>query len=571
MPLCFYACGSKPYPHTIQVVDTLVYNNPDNSIVLLEHLKDSITSEPKATQMYYWLLTIKAKDKAYVMHTSDSLILEVLHYYEDKEDEKHLPEAYYYAGRVYSDLGDAPQALDYFQKAAELLKGSTDYELKEVLYSQIGGLFFFQDVYDEAMKAYKKSYYFNKAYMKDEEGTIISLCNIGATFNFIGNMDSAMYYYQTAYKIAKENRSKILIDRVQSSLLDLYTQLKLYDLAKDALLSLGIPKPHEQIAYNSIVANLFLQTEKLDSATYYYKKLLENDDIYAQQDAHWGLAKIAQKRSDCQSSLEHIRQYTMWTDSIRKITDSETIRKIQSLYNYQLREKENLQLKMNNTQQRQWINYSILAIVILALYTTAHSQYNKRKKLQLTIKLEKLEKLKEEQYRKSCEFIEENKRKIEDLEKALQESSNHNDDMQKQLQLQKQKEKFIILNSDAAIDIETQSIKISALKQTDIYNKFHNAVSNAKVVIDSKDWELLYSKVDTCYTHFTGKLRSIYPISDIDMKICILLKIDITVTGISIILGRSKSTIVSARKKMYYNVHGKVGKPEQWDNFIALL
>lgn len=569
MPLCFYACGSKPYPHTIQVVDTLVYNNPDNSIVLLEHLKDSITSEPKATQMYYWLLTIKAKDKAYVMHTSDSLILEVLHYYEDKEDEKHLPEAYYYAGRVYSDLGDAPQALDYFQKAAELLEGNTDYQLKKVLYSQMGGLFFFQDVYEEAMKAYKRSYYYSKEYTKDEEGVVISLCNIGATFNFIGNMDSAMYYYQTAYKTAKKDGRKHLIDRAQNSLIDLYTQLEKYDLAIAAIKTLDTCKPHERIASYTIAADLFFQTESLDSAAYYYKKLIEIDDIYAQQTAHWGLAEVAQKQSDCQSSLEHLRQYNIWTDSIRKVTDSEKIRKTQSLYNYQLREKENLQLKVNNAEQKQWINYSISTFIILILYTIAHLQYNKRKKLQLEVQLNKLEKLKEEQYRKSNLFIEENKRKIEELEKALLESSSHNDEIQKQLQ--KQKEKIIFLNSDAATDIETQAKKVSALKQTEIYKKFHDAVCNDAKGIDLKDWEILCSKLDTCYTNFTGKLRSIHPISDIDMKICILLKIDITVTGISIILNRSKSAIVSARKKMYYNVYGKVGKPEQWDNFIAQL
>lgn len=567
--LCCYACGNKPYPHTMQVVDTLVYNNPDSSIALLEQMQDSITSEPEATQMYYWLLTVKARDKAYKTHTSDSLILEVLHYYEDKEDEKHLPETYYYAGRVYSDLNDAPQALDYYQKAAELLEGNTDYRLKEVLYSQMGELFLFQDVYEEAMKAYRRSYYFNRAYAKDKKGIINSLRGIGTTFIAFGNADSAMYYYQKAYKLAKEYGRKNLIDITQSSLIDLYTQLKQYDLAKAALRSLDAPKPHEAISSYSIAAEFFYQMKNLDSATYYYEKLSKIDDIYALQTAHWGLAEVAQKQSDCQSSLKHLRQYNIWTDSIRKVTDSETIRKVQSLYNYQLREKENLQLKVNNAEQKQWINYSIFAIVILVLYTTAHSQYNKRKNLQLTIKLDKLEKLKEEQYRKSSEFIEENKQKIEDLEKALQESSNHNDDMQKQLQ--KQKEKIIILNSDAAIDIETQSIKVSALKQTDIYNKFHCATSNDTIKIDSKDWEVLQSKVDTCYTNFTGKLRSIYPISDIDMKICILIKIGINVTGISVILGRTKSTIVSARKKMYYNTYGKVEKPEQWDNFIALL
>lgn len=482
IPLCLYACGNKPYPNTMQVVDTLVYNNPDSAIALLEHIEDSITSEPEATQMYYWLLTIKAKDKAYVVHSSDSLILKALHYYEDKEDEKHLPEAYYYAGRVYSDLGDAPQALDYYQKAAELLEESTNYRLKEVLYSQMGDLFFFQDVYDKAMKAYKKSYYYDKVYTKDKEGIVVNLCNIGSVFNFSNNTDSAMFYYQKANQIAKESGKKRLIDKAQSSLIDLFTQLKQYDSARIALQTLSVSEPHTQIAYNSIVADLFLQTENLDSAKYYYEKLLKINDVYAQQGAHWGLAEIAQKHFDCQSTLKHISLYNMWTDSIRKITDSETIRKAQSLYNYQLREKENLQLKMNNALQRQLINYSILAILILILYFAAHLQYSKRKKLQLTMKLEKLEKLKEEQYRKSSQFIEENNQKIEELERALQESDSHNDDMQRLLQ--EQKERIILLNSHIVTDIKAQSledysstIKIS-IEEVDANEVIKNTISS---------------------------------------------------------------------------------------------
>lgn len=569
VPLCFYACDNKPYPHTMQVVDTLVYNNPDRSIVLLEHLKDSIASEPQATQMYYWLLTIKAKDKAYVTHTSDSLILEVLHYYEDKEDEKHLPEAYYYAGRVYSDLWDSPQALSFYQKAAELLKGSTDYRLKEVLFSQMGELFLFQDVYDEAMKAYRESYYYNNAYTKNKEGIINSLCKIGTTFTAFGNTDSAMYYYQKAYKLAKEDGNKKLTDRVLFALIDLFTQLKQYDLARTALQSLNTPKPYQQIAVYSIAANFFYQTENLDSATYYYKKLLNIDDIYAQQTAHWGLAEIAQKCSDCQSSLSHIHQYNIWTDSIREVTDSKTLRKVQSLYNYQLREKENIRLKIKNTRQDQLITNSILVILLLIVYSIAHIQYNKRKKLQLKMQFERLEKLKEEQYKKSNLFIEENKRKIEELENALQESHLHSDEMKKQLQ--EQKEKIIISNSNLVTDLQKHSIAVSALMQTKIYSKFHQAANNDSLHLDTKDWEILRAKVDTCYNNFTGRLRSIWDISDINMKVCLLLKINITVTGISIILNRSKSAIVSARKKMYEKVHGEEGKPEQWDSFIASL
>ncbi len=87
--------------------------------------------------MYYQLLTIKARDKAYITHTSDSLILEVLHYYEKRKDKKHLPEAYYYAGRIYRDLGDAPQALEYFFKAIDVSSACMNYRLTSRINRQI--------------------------------------------------------------------------------------------------------------------------------------------------------------------------------------------------------------------------------------------------------------------------------------------------------------------------------------------------------------------------------------------------------------------------------------------------
>ena len=51
--------------------------------------------------MRYKLLTIKANDKAYITHTSDSLILSLVDYYEHDGDPAYLGEAYYYAGSTY--------------------------------------------------------------------------------------------------------------------------------------------------------------------------------------------------------------------------------------------------------------------------------------------------------------------------------------------------------------------------------------------------------------------------------------------------------------------------------------
>lgn len=564
---CCYVCHNKPYPHTMQMADTLVYSNPDSAIMLLTQLKDSINTEPKSTQMYYRLLTVKAKDKAFITHSSDSLIQQILCYYEEKDDKKILPEAYYYAGRVYSDLGDAPQALAYYQKATELLAKSTNYRQLKVIYSQMGDLFLFQDVYEEAMEAFKKAYYYN-ALIKDDRGMIINLCSIGITFTAFGNADSSLYYYQKAYEQAERLGNTENTDKVKRLLASLYIQLKQFDLAQATLQSINNPSPQNPTTTYSIKANLYNKTEQLDSAMYYYYKLLTQDDIYAQQTAHWGLAEIAQKRSDCQSALEHIRQYNERTDSIRKITDSETIRKMQSLYNYQLKEKENVVLRANRAKQKQQFIYSILALSFLAIIFIAYIQNSRRKKLQLKTQLDKLEQLKEEQYQRSNQFIEKNKCKIKELEKELLLSSQNNKTMQKLLLAQK--EQILRMNSKIEADQEEQSLAEIAFHQSDIYSKFHDA-ANGKGTLNTKDWELLHFKVDSCYKGFTSRLRAIYPVSDMEMKVCLLLKININVTGISLLVGRTKPAIVSIRKKLYEKTHGEAGKAEQWDEFILSL
>ncbi|MDE5711149.1 MAG: tetratricopeptide repeat protein [Bacteroides sp.] len=565
--LCCQACHRKPYPAILQAADTLIYTHPDSACTLLERLKNSILTEPQSTQMYYQLLSIKARDKAYITHTSDSLIQQVLRYYEKKKDKRHLPEAYYYAGRVYSDLGDAPQALGYYQKAAELLEGGTDYKLLKVIYSQMGELFLYQDVYEEAMKSYKKSFQY-QVLLKDDRGMAINLCDIGDTFTAFGNADSALFYYKQAYIQAKEIGKKQLMDKAQTALVSLYTQMKQYDSALISLQSLDSPRPAQQTNRHFITANLYLETGKIDSAIYHYKSILKANDIYAQQIAHWQLAKISQEQLDNQSASQHLNKYIELTDTIKTITDSENIRKIQSLYNYQLHEKENNRLKIQNAQQHFGIVTIFLIASILCIAFLIYFHINKHKKLLLQNSLKELKRQKEEQYQKSAQFIKENKLKIEKLETELQQSNTTNINMQKLLLAQK--EQILRMNSKIEADQKEQALAEIAFRQSEIYSKFIDAANNDKIV-NSQDWEVLRIEINRYYKDFTARLQAIYPVSDIEMKICLLLKIGINVTGIATLTGRSKSAIVSARKKLYEKTHGETGKPEQWDKIIQSL
>ena len=106
------ACSTPTtYPSAMQQAESLMNTSPDSALTLLEGMMDSIDIYPKETQMYWHLLTIQAKDKQYIVHTSDSLINRIVRFYEGYGDKEKLMMAYYYQGRVYRDMNDALKAL----------------------------------------------------------------------------------------------------------------------------------------------------------------------------------------------------------------------------------------------------------------------------------------------------------------------------------------------------------------------------------------------------------------------------------------------------------------------------
>ena len=546
-------------------IDSLTYHDPDSAILCLHNLSDSMNNVSLDIQMYYKLLTIKANDKAFIKHTSDSLVLSVVSYYEKTKDIHHLAEVYYYAGRVYADLYDAPRGLNYYQKAIEAFAEKHSSRLLGVIYSQMGDLLLYQNVYDEAMEAYKKSYNYN-ILIGDKIGEVVNLCSIGETFTGYGNADSALFYFNKANQKVLQIDNLKLKDWVQLELASLYNQLNEFDSVK-VLLNDYISVSNTNFLITS--ADMYYGINQLDSASYYYNKVIEKNEMYTSQRAHLKLAEIAMARGDAEAALEHTRKYKEWTTEIAQATNTETVHKMHSYYNYQLREKENNRLRLENIRQEKWIVACCSAILLLGCFIVAYYQYSRRKRTLLHVQLEKLEQLKEEQYRKSTHFIEENKQKIEALEQQLQQHHRENDDMQKLLLAQK--EQIRQMNERIKTDLEERELSENLFRRSEIYSKFHEAVGNEAIKLSPQDWETLRLKIDECYKGFTLRLRSIYSISDMELKICLLLKIGVGVTGIALLCGRTKSAIVSARKRLYEKFFAQKGRPEDWDEFILSL
>ena len=222
----FYACDhrGKPYPATLSRIESLADTNPEEARPLLDRLRDSLSSFDEEQRMYYDLLDLKVNDKMYVRHTSDSLIKRITAFYETYGDRDKLLESYYYMGRVYRDLNDAPEALKYFQKALDVAGDTRKYRLLSNVYSQMGTLYFYQNVYENAIRMHENAAQF-ELMERDSSDLPFVFRDIARVYDAINKNDSAVLYFQKAADMAKEIGAIRCCSGILTELGDLYREM----------------------------------------------------------------------------------------------------------------------------------------------------------------------------------------------------------------------------------------------------------------------------------------------------------------------------------------------------------
>lgn len=565
------SCCTKQqsYPEAMIQAEACIVASPDSALTLLSTLEEEIKDEPRETQMYYNLLTIKAQDKLYIPHTSDSLIKVITEFYENYGDSEKLMEAYYYLGSTYRDMKDAPQALKAFQNVVDVGKDSRRYDVLAQTYGQMGTLFTYQRLEQEALQSNQKALYYHTKLNNIPKVSLTSQA-IARIYDLRKLKDSTLYYYNASYKWALKSRNKNRINNVLSELGCYYYDLGKKDTAKNILLRLA----HENNKMTNVLLQLGIIYQDLnqkDSALYYFNQTIQLGDIYKQSYAYYYLSQMEAKNKNYRTALKYAYKYQELNDSIDSITQTEAVTKIQYLYNYQNIEKENDQLKINNEKQKVLV-YQLLFILGIVSTASIFVIFHFKKKKKASLEQErKIHKFKEEQYSKSLDSIKRNKEKIHDLEAKLKIAEKENDSLNKQL-IEYQKELLELSNSQIIAAHNEQSLLKSSFVQSDIYILFHKAGNDDTIKIKEANWKELQKEIDKTYNNFTNKLYSLYPrISILELHICYLIKISMQVKGIAKLVNRSKPAISAARIRLYKKIHGEEGTVEMLDQFIIDL
>ena len=557
---------STSYPSAIQQAEEYVNTRPDSALVLLESMRDSICQYPEETQMYWHLLTIQAKDKQYITHSSDSLINQIVSFYNTNRNKAKLMLAYYYQGRIYRDMNDAPRALKAFLKAEELQV--PDWDLLTKVYSQMGYLFAYQGLYDEAISINRK---FISIYDRigKEDKTSYAYRDIARMYDMKGNMDSSFHYYKRACNTALANKDSAKYYGILSESAEVYRKMGMIDSARQILsLSLIQPKIRNKAHIYMMLGDIYEEMQCWDSAYYYREKVLETNNIHKKFDNYIGLGWIEKARGNEKQALHYLEKALWLNDSIQKITRIEEIAKINSLYNYQHTEAENNRLQLKQEQHEKML----LAAALLALTTAticawlAISRKQERKKFKDNE--EKLKQLHEQTEQQNQATLEANKEKIKELENMLQDKTQQKGELEKQM-ARMQVELLKWQNQGIQLSMDKRELDIKALTTTDVYKLFKRVSMGEKMEIKTSDWSNLRKEINQAYPNFLDNLQKVYSrMSLVETRICLLTKIGMPPAHIAKVLGYSRSSITSARDRLYKKIFGTEGTAEKFVDFI---
>ena len=556
------------YPLVLQEADSLCVAQPDSAVALLNSISDDMRQETEHIQMRYKLLTIKANDKAYINHTSDSLILSLVDYYEHGGDPAFLGEAYYYAGSTYRDLGDAPRALEYYQKALDAMPGNENLKVKSKVYAQMGDLFRYQLLYDEALKSYSAAYQCDSI-QQDTTGLIYDFRDMGVIHWGKRQIDSTMLYFNKAHQLALKTNDSLMDNRITSQMASLYITRDSINLAKKFIRpSLDNLDLSNISSIYAIAGDIFFKAGQNDSASYFYNELLSKGTIYAKRTANERLAQIALHYwKNPKLAIDYSLEYEVLKDSINEMNAAETMAQMNSLYNYQIRERENHELEVkNNRNQLLLLSTAIVLLFVIFISVFLILRY-KNRQLKSDLSLERLKLVQDKIYRESAEMLAVNNQKITALEAELEQMR-----LEGTTDNRKETIKRILDNEN-----ETLEMKLHIKESADMF--MHTSLlrkklrERAKVVDEIRDeeWKDIESFLNTNYPEFLSRLQTVGDLNKSEYRTCLLLKCQLSPSEIAALLNLTSGGVANIRRRLSQRILLQSKNPSDWDQFIHSL
>lgn len=564
--------GNRKYDDLMQRADSIMNVNDDSAKVairMLDGVKSQLPEFSQSQKMRYELLRHKAMNKAYISFTSDSIMKEVVDYYDRHGSANERMLANYVLGCVYRDLREAPLALEYYNKATEQADTTAtdcDYGTLYRVYSQMGILFDKQYLPYQLLDAFGKAEKY--AYLaKDTLNAIINYQNKGDAYDYLGKKDSVV-----AINLRSANMFKRIGDNYNAAIAlgcnySYYIEKQDSVNAKKAFEAYFSTGYEGNLEYEDSKAYVLCQkgiyymfTGQLDSACYILQQSLKFCKSFSNKAATTkALAHYYAKVNQPSLAMKYALQSSEYNDSDLLAVRESQLQQIQAMYNYGRNQEivRKAEFKAERITKLVYVLIAGGAVIFLLLTYLYFKQLKKKKeKIVVTKQLYDDSLLKLRQKQEELELLRTvNDRKIADVIKEKEQTINKLKEDLKDI-----RDKY---SNSSLSDVDI------LLKESSIYKRIKYLELHPKEIMRENDWIELEETIEQLIPSFIPLLKN--RLNVIAYRICLLVKLEISTSSIAILLGLSSSAISKYRKVMLEKLCGRSGKPKDFDEYIRQI
>jgi len=412
-------------------------------------------------------------------------------------------------------------------------------------------------VYSNQKPYYDKALLYFKEYLKisieaDNETEIMGAnMNIGMQFQRMQQFDSAEYYYNIAFDLAKKLDKKHHI-AISYSFLAEIENMKGNDkqYRKFAFKSINILKKEGYLidlaaAYYDL-SDWFLENNNIDSSLYYSNAMFDIADEYElgmyKQNALLRLSDIYKSDKDYRKAYDNLRAYIELKDSIISQETKEKLAQLQTIYEVEIKDKEieNLRITERLQSRKELFYLFIIITVIIVSGIIIFSFVVKRRKDRLVSKQRII--IHEKEKELSMLELEKSKANEKELETKLafktRQLTTHAVSMM-------QKNKLMHELSDSMA-------KVSKYVNDDKKNEIRKLQQQIKRSLNvEKDWELFkmyFEQVNKDF--FTKLLKKVPSLSSNDLRLSALIRLNMNIKEAASVFNVEPASVKSARYRL---------------------
>ncbi len=550
---------------------------PDSALSILDAIKEGKARWPKSQRMQYELVYAQAQNKAFVDFDTDSIVKEVVEYFEQVGTEFEKMQAYYVLGCAYRDMGEVPLAIDAYNSATQFdndKNPETEKRLLSSIYSQMANLYHKQLLLSEEIEVREKSIRLSEQ-LCDTLYMALDYCKMSAAYCLLNEYDKAEAVLEKGRKLYIQSGHEEDWLLFSPILLDIYLkQVDKLELAKQIIAKYesafglgteGVALTDVQRYFHYFKGKFYEAKGMLDSAEVCYRTMAYQNMPYTQKDAMYrGLLHVYQQHHVADSIVKYAQLYCEANDSSIIHKDRELVGRMTAAYKYSRYQKEASTQSRIASERKQQLLLVLAASIILLLclsFAIISLRRNRKKKqieiVRLTCELEEAEKTYEEEIQ-HLSMLEQTHQKVNEVVRMELEASRSEADHRQVLYEESQKEVAEINRQyNELMDVHRQEIErlkhkiddlskqggisVNVTKKSDfvslpIIQKVLRLTQSPLGALSNNEWKQLIKVYSEYYPELVHDLQQNSQITKQGIHACLLFALDLRSSDIANIL-----------------------------------